>query len=430
MAILRTSFVRYCPNVKVRIPMNPIVIDVLKLLVVFAVIIGVIWLKRPMWMAVLLASIVTVLIYRLQPGAAWQAFLSGAKGPTTLQALLVFYTITFLQRMMEKRKNLSNSQVALNGLFNNRRINASIVPFLLGCLPAASTVLICGPIVRESVGDYLTSEEKAAVTSYYRHISESFLPTYTTIFIAIGLTNGAVTATSFLLAMIPMVIALFAIGHFVYLRRVPKDTGMIPDRTKGYYWKLLGKSIWQFVLAITLILAFQLPVWLAVIICIALNIFVNRFSFKELRPFFRSAFEKRLMLSTWLVMIFKELLSATGVITILPEFFSTLSIPTFLVFAIIFFFGAIVAGTQAIVVLCMPMAMASLSGGPALALFVLLMCMSYLAAQLSPVHICLTMCAEDYKVTLGGMCMKTLPMVLAFSVICFGYYFLLAAVGF
>lgn len=52
------------------------------------------------------------------------------------------------------------------------------------------------------MGDYLSTPEKAAVTSYFRHISESFLPTYTTIFIAVGLTNGAVSVSSFVLAML------------------------------------------------------------------------------------------------------------------------------------------------------------------------------------------------------------------------------------
>lgn len=76
---------------------------------------------------------------------------------------------------MEKRKNLSNAQVAMNGLFNNNRVNASIVPFLLGMLPAASTVLICGPIVRESVKDSdLSVPEQACITSYFRHIFRSF----------------------------------------------------------------------------------------------------------------------------------------------------------------------------------------------------------------------------------------------------------------
>ena len=121
-------------------------------------------------------------------------------------------------------------------------------------------------------------------------------------------------------------------------------------------------------------------------------------------------------------MIFKEVLAATGVIEMLPGFFSTLPFPTFLIFALIFFFGAVVAGSQAIIVLCMPMAMASLGGEPALSLFILLMCMNYAAMQISPIHICLTLCAEDYKVPLSSMTMKTLPMVLVFTVISFLYY--------
>ncbi|MEA4955114.1 MAG: DUF401 family protein [Pseudoflavonifractor sp.] len=403
--------------------------DIAKLLAVFAIIIAVMWLKKPLSVAMAVATIGAILLYQLPANVTWAAVVKGATSWTTIEALLVFYAITFLQRMMEKRKNLSNSQVALNGLFNNRRVNVSVAPFLLGCLPAASTVLICGPIVRESVGDELTTPEKAAVTSYFRHISESFLPTYTTIFIAVGLTNGAVSVSNFVLAMLPMVVALFIAGYVVYLRRIPKDTGMVPDQSKSYYWKLLAKSIWAIALAIALILIFKLPVEVAVLVCIIINVFVNKFSFGELIPFFRTAFEGKLMLSTWLVMIFKEVLAATGVISKLPEFFSQLPIPTFLVFALIFFFGAIVAGSQGIIVLCMPMAMASLNGGPALSLFILLMCMNYAAMQISPVHICLTLCAEDFHVSLGSMAVKTMPMVVTFAILSFGYYFLLSAFG-
>ena len=396
--------------------------DLLKLAAVFCVIILVMWMKKPLSIAVLAATVGTVMLYRLPPETTYAAVIKGATSWTTIEALLVFYSITYLQRMLEKRRNLSDCQVALNGIFNNRRINVSVAPFLLGCLPAASTVLICGPIVRDSVEDYLTTPEKAAVTSYFRHISESFLPTYTTIFIAVGLTNGAVTVSSFVLAMLPMVGALFLTGFLVYLRKVPKDTGMIPENSKGHYWKLLAQSAWSIALAIGIILIFKLPVELAVLICIIINIFVNRFQPSELLPFFRSAFEAKLLVSTWLVMIFKEVLAATGVIEMLPGFFSTLPFPTFLIFALIFFFGAVVAGSQAIIVLCMPMAMASLGGEPALSLFILLMCMNYAAMQISPIHICLTLCAEDYKVPLSSMTMKTLPMVLVFTVISFLYY--------
>ena len=299
-------------------------------------------------------------------------------------------------------------------------------------LPAASTVLICGPIVRESVKDSdLTVPEKACITSYFRHISEAFVPTYTSIFIALGITQGRVSAGAFILAMFPMVAALFAVGWVFYLRRVPKDTGMVPDQPKSYYWKLLAQSIWAIALTIALILVFNLPVWGAVWICIFLNVFVNHFNGKELVPFIRSAFETRLLLSTLLIMIFKEILTETGVITALPEFFSALPIPTFLVFTLLFLFGTIVAGTQAIIVLCMPMAMEVITPGhTGLALFTLLMCVGYVAMQVSPTHICLVMCSEDYNISLGSMIRKTIPMVGLFTLIAIGYYGILSMFGF
>ena len=406
--------------------------DILKLVLVFCVIIGVMWMKKPMWMAVIAASVATIFLYGLSPDVAVHGIIKGATARATVETLVVFYSITFLQRMMEKRKNLSNAQVAMNGLFNNNRVNASIVPFLLGMLPAASTVLICGPIVRESVKDSdLSVPEQACITSYFRHISEAFVPTYTSIFIALGITEGRVSAGTFILAMLPMVAALFAAGWIFYLRRVPKDTGMVPDQPKGYYWKLLAQSIWAIALTIALILIFNLPVWGAVWICILLNVFVNHFNGKELVPFIRTAFETRLLLSTLLIMIFKELLTETGVITSLPEFFSALPIPTFLVFVLLFLFGTIVAGTQAIIVLCMPMAMEVITPGhTGLALFTLLMCIGYVAMQISPTHICLVLCSEDYKISLGSMIRKTTPMVALFTLIAIAYYGLLSMMGF
>ena len=167
------------------------------------------------------------------------------------------------------------------------------------------------------------------------------------------------------------------------------------------------------------------------VICILLNVFVNHFNGKELVPFIRTAFEARLLLSTLLIMIFKELLTETGVITSLPEFFSALPIPTFLVFVLLFLFGTIVAGTQAIIVLCMPMAMEVITPGhTGLALFTLLMCIGYVAMQISPTHICLILCSEDYKASLGSMIRRTIPMVALFTLIAIGYYGVLSMMGF
>ncbi len=405
--------------------------DIVKLVIVFLIILGIIRLKKPISLAVTAAGIGAVLLYGLSARESVEAVRRGAFAWATMETLLVFYSITYLQRMMENRGNLRDAHQALNGIFNNNRVNASLVPFLLGMLPAAGTVLICGPIVRSSVKDSLSTAETACVTSYYRHISESFLPTYTSIFIAITMTEGRVSAASFIVAMLPMVAALMFTGWVVYLRKVPKDTGYVPDRPRSYYWLLLCKSVWAIGLTIILILTLNLPVEGAVLVSILVNIAVNRFRPEELIRFFRTAFETRLLLNTWLIMIFKEILTATGVLTALPEFFSALPIPTFLIFALIFLFGTVVAGTQAIIALCMPMAMAAVAEGhTGLALFVLLMCITYVAMQISPTHICLVLCAEDYGIGLGDLAKKTLPLVAIFTVIALVYYGFLSFLGF
>lgn len=410
--------------------MNPEVLQLLKLVLIFGVIIVLLAFKRPLNLVMTITSILTIVLYQMPMDAALPAIKEGILGKNTINAILVLYCITFLQRMMEARKQLSGCQEAMNGLFNNRRINASVVPFMLGCLPAASTVILCGPIVREAIGDNLSTEEKAACTSYFRHISEAFLPTYTNIIIALSLTNGLVTPGQFVLFMLPIVAILFLTGWIVYLRRVPKDTGMVPDKTKGEYGKQLVASIWPIFLAIAMILIFsKLPVWGAVLICIVLNFFVNKFTPQEVTPYFKSAFEGKLILNTFAVMTFGKLLAATGVVNLLPQYFGLLPIPSFMVYALIFFFGTMVAGSQAITVLCMPMAIASVGGASFLSLFILIMSMSYIVMQITPTHICLTLCAEDYKIPLGSLIVKVVPMVAVATVFTFGYYFILQAVG-
>ena len=410
--------------------MNPEVLSLLKMAGLFVfLIVMLLVLRKPLNITMAIACVIVIIVYMLPMEKVLPAVKEGLLGTNTIRAVLVLYLITFLQRMMEKRKQLSGCQLAMSGLFNNRRINASVVPFLLGCLPAASTVILCGPIVREAVGDYLTTNEKAACTTFFRHISEAFLPTYSGIFIAITLTEGRVTAASFVTAMLPMVAVLFLAGWIVYLRRIPKDTGMIPDQSKSFYLKLLVKSIWPIVVAIAIVLIFNPPVWMAVLVVVVGNFFISKFTPEEIKPFFITAFEPKLIMNTLAVMTFSKLLAATGVVQLLPKYFGMLPIPMWLVFALLFFIGPLIGGSQAIYVLCIPMIMETWPDGSILSIFVLCMSMSYIIMQLAPTHICLTLCAEDYKITLADLIPKVAPMVIVATFFTFGYFFVLRAIG-
>ena len=87
----------------------------------------------------------------------------------------------------------------------------------------------------------------------------------------------------------------------------------------------------------------------------------------------------------------------------------------------IFLFGTLVAGSLAIIVLVLPVAMATVPNA-GLPLLVLLMSTTYTAMQISPTHICLSLVAEHFNVSLGSIIKRTVPLVAVFMVISIAYY--------
>ena len=406
-------------------------IDIIKLLAIFATLVIVLRLTKFLYLAVISAAVLTAFLYQVGFVKTLTLSAQALVSRTTVTTVLAFYTITFLQRMMEKRKRLANAQQAMSGIFNNQRVNASLAPILIGMLPSPAVVKICGAMVNDAVGDSLSKEEKAFTASYYRHICESFFPTYTSIII--GSSLSGIPLSSFMFGMLPMVLVLILLGYVFYLRKVPKETGLAPSKEKGKDALNLLSNLWPIVLVVTIVMALNgRPVigilgmpFAAVSITIALSIFIDKFTWTELKPMFRSAFEPKLIFSTIMIMIFREILEHTKVIGILPSLFMDLPIPVFLIYVAVFFFGSIISGQQAITVIGIPLAFADpgLAGG--MPLFVLLMSTSYAAMQISPTHVCLAVVIDYYKIGMGPLVKKTLPVILVFMVILSFYYLLL-----
>lgn len=396
--------------------------DIIKLIVIFASIIIVIKYNKPLHMALLFGIVSTVILYRIGLGNTLSLVVKGAFSRDTIYLILAFYTITFLQRMLEKRERILLAEESLNNIFNSRRVNAMLAPFIIGLLPSAGAVLIAAPIVDNAAGDYISKEERTFVTSYFRHISESFLPTYSHILLALSLTD--IDMTSFVIAMLPMVVVLFLLGYFVYVKKIPKGSDRNVSKAKLPEMKNLLISLWSIAAVIIIVLSFNIPVHLAVIPVIILAIIVDKFKIKELLPMFISAFETRLILTTVLIMVFKEILSFTGVIERLPDYFALLPISPVIIFGLIFFFGSLVAGSKAIIALALPLAFATIPAG-GLGLMVFLMSISYIAMQISPTHICLAIITEYYHTSFIDLVKKTMPILISFVIISSIYSYVL-----
>lgn len=396
--------------------------DIIKLMVIFAVIVITMRLNKPIYVSIILGGIATILLYGLSLAEILNSLRVGILGSGTIHLILAFYTITFLQRMLEERDHLLLAEESLTNIFNSRRINAMLAPFVIGLLPSPGAVLIVAPIVNNAAGDSLDTEEKMFVSSYFRHIPEAFLPTFPAILLAINLSG--IEITPFILGMLPLIAVLVFLGYIFYVRKIPKTEKPVEkaDRTKEV--KDLVKSLWSIILTIAILLIFDTPVYISATLVIVLSIFINKFKFNEIMPMFKTAFETKLIVTTIFIMIFKELLVNAGIIEALPSYFSQLPISPYIVYGLIFFFGTILIGSQGMVAVALPLAFATIPNA-GLPLFVFLMGISYIAMQISPTHICLPIIVEEYNSSFSALVQKTMPILIIFTILLSIYSYLL-----
>ena len=403
--------------------------ELLKIAAAFAVVFVLLNMKLPLVLGMLGGTALLMVLFGIAPADSAAVFLDSVTSWDTLEVVLALYVINVLQGMLERRSRLVAAQQAMNQLLGDQRLNAAFASIFIGMMPTPSAVTICGQMMEDMAGDSLSKPEKACCASYYRHITEGVLPTYPAVIIACSLSG--VPVASFVLAMLPMVAVLIAIGFFFYLRRVPKAPppagGHDPSRSgKWKSLRQLALSLWTIFAAILMIVILQLPAWLAVSIVIAAALLAERFPPRDVLQLAAKAFDWRVILGTFAVFVFKDMLLFTGIFDRLPGYFSALPIPPFLTLALLFFFGTLVAGSNAVGTTFTPLAFQIMDGG--VALLVLLMGFAYSASQITPTHVCLSIASEYFNISLGALIRKTLPLVLLYCVVLVGYYCLLVLV--
>lgn len=389
--------------------------------IVFLVIVGLLAIRRPLCQAILGGLAVTALLYRIPPNEILKRASLVITKWSSLNVLLSLYLITFLQRILESRSQIKLAQQDLNGIFHNRRINTAGASIFIGLLPSAASMLLCSEIVKDATNGYLNSKEQAFVASWFRHIPESTLPTYTAVLLMLNLSG--VEVAQFMAGMVVPVITLASLGYVTYLHRIPKNTDTPRSQSRIRDVRSLFEHLWSLLLVLVLILGFGFQVVTSVLISIVVAILVYRVRTEELKVMLCSAFEQRMLINTFLVLVLKEFIAYTGVLELLPHAMAVLPLPTYLIFALLFFVATVISGSTGAIAMGTPLAFAAIPGG--MPLMVYLMCITHAASQLSPTHVCLVVASEYFHVTMGDLVRKTLPLSLLFCVLMTVYYNLL-----
>lgn len=396
----------------------------IKVLIIFVVILALLNKRLPLYLAMIFGSLLMIVMFRLPLATAGQTALRTLTGWDVWSVNLAMYVISVLVYELDLRHRFEDAQRAMNGLMRDPRLKTSLACMFIGLMQGPATVTICGGMVDTMAGDHLKNDEKAAVATYLRHISEAMVPTFTGVIVACSISG--ISISSFFVWMLPMALLTLLAIYLVYLRRVPRTVGET-GRSKKECVRLLLRSLWSLLLAIAVIIVFSLPTWAVVAVVAAVNALVEKFSAQEVRDAVVKGFGLKSLLGITMTYVFKDLLVLSGVIDVLPTYFEHLPIPVFLVLVILYAFGTLVAGSSAAAAAFIPLAYTMIPDGGAF-LLALLMNVSFASSQLSPTHICTAIISDYFGVTFFATVKKLLPLFLLTVLIACGYYMLLTAV--
>ena len=396
----------------------------IKVLIIFVVILALLNKRLPLYLAMIFGSLLMIVMFRLPLATAGQTALHTLTGWDVWSVNLAMYVISVLVYELDLRHRFEDAQRAMNGQMRDPRLKTSHACMFIGLKQGPATVTICGGMVDTMAGDHLKNDEKAAVATYLRHISEAMVPTFTGVIVACSISG--ISISSFFVWMLPMALLTLLAIYLVYLRRVPRTVGET-GRSKKECVRLLLRSLWSLLLAIAVIIVFSLPTWAVVAVVAAVNALVEKFSAQEVRDAVVKGFGLKSLLGITMTYVFKDLLVLSGVIDVLPTYFEHLPIPVFLVLVILYAFGTLVAGSSAAAAAFIPLAYTMIPDGGAF-LLALLMNVSFASSQLSPTHICTAIISDYFGVTFFATVKKLLPLFLLTVLIACGYYMLLTAV--
>ncbi|MCI8599506.1 MAG: DUF401 family protein [Lachnospiraceae bacterium] len=378
--------------------------------------------KTPLWGAVLAASLLAAFVFQMAPSVFCQRAVSTILGRSCIELLLITYGLILLQELMDERCMLTKAEEGITGLSSNPKLGSVVSPVVSGLLPSPAAVLMAGSMLQKRYKGMMPDEAMAFITTYFRHIPEALLPVYTNVILMC-----AVTGTPewlFLLLMLPYTFFNILVPYFMYLS--PVSIGSTSQKQKeqiGGLFRKIFYNLWPILLIILLILVFRLNTTLAVYITLLLFLIQQKFSKKELVHFFKISFNKNMMLMVITILLFTDILGTAGAPNALLEAYGNIPIPLFLIYGFIVFVGSIVSNFTAMVPAIFPLA-ASVAHAP-ISLVIYLASLGHLASQLCPTHICISLCAEQFHISINDIFRKTIPVTGIMLFISTGLYFIM-----
>ena len=379
-------------------------VELFKIGLVIIGIIVMIRLKVRLSLAILGSAMILGVLFnlpwaRIQTGASSALFdLENLKIVAALELVLIFSAI------MKEHGSMDRAIAALSGIFRDTRITVALIPAVIGLLPVVGGAMLSAPLVASASDTLrLSPERRTFLNFWFRHVWEYTLPTFPAVFLTAGILG--IPVAKIVLANAPLTLVSILTGIFFGFKGIGR-----PFEGKGQPSVGLGRNLLSFIrhlmpffVVIFLTVCFNVHLAYSMGIVTGGILILYRFSPARFMNITRNHLSIELALLIWGIMIFKEILTATGAMHQIASELTRMGVPIVVLVAIIPALIAFITGyTTAFVGLSFPVLLPFLNLGSGEGIYYVMLALAcgICGHLLSPMHACYIMTLEYYHASM------------------------------
>lgn len=322
----------------------------------------------------------------------------------TINLVLTVFFIGMMGELLKRTGSMEEMVENLNALIRDNRILLSLIPSLIGLLPVPGGAVLSAPMVEEA-GDKLelSPSRLSSVNMFFRHIWFLVFPLFPAVILYLELSG--VSFGRFFMLHFPVMLVTLLISFFWLFRGARVVSEKKPFETRVFL-KFL-QSILPIIVAVILAIGFGFYIPLALFIGVLIA-FVNYVSrnkgnlwsqVSERLSYLKSGVKGNMILAIVGIMLYKDVIEASGVIDIIASFLVDMGIPlAVMVFIVPFVAGFCTGHNLASIGIAYPIFGPMFpEGGEFYALFLLLYVSSLTGYFISPIHLCLVLTREYFR---------------------------------
>ena len=388
--------------------------DALKLALVFAVVLALIARRFNLGAVMLVGSALLALAFAMPPQLVASTVGGTLTTWTTWQLTIALVAIVVLEHALREWGALRRLSAGLLGLVRDERLVMAALPALIGFLPSAGGARFSAPLVDEVAASTTATPTVRSFANYwFRHVWNYSVPVYAGVVLASAV--AAVPISSVIVANLPLTVAALAAGAVVAFPQV-RTTGRAPaERGMRGHLADLAPGLVPILAVLVAVVVLRIDVALALAVAATAVVLAARVPLGDVARVLRSPATLRIATMVLGVLVFKDVLAASGAVTSIPALLQGAGVPLLAVaFVVPLVVGFVTALETAFVGLTFPLLLA-IGGGVDLRLLAFAYAAGFAGVMLSPLHLCMVFTREyfdtEYVPILGPVAIATVGVL-------------------